>query len=90
MTNEVLSSTSGECSLLDVSTPPWSAEPSSKDFGASIASPFTDASIMSSFKHLDSQVMDPEANTSPEMKKLWSTIMSNRGWVASVITSYRP
>ncbi|RSH80132.1 hypothetical protein EHS25_007237 [Saitozyma podzolica] len=88
-TNEPLSSTSGECSVLDFCRPPWSDKPSSIDLSSSITSPFTDASIMNTFKNLDSQVMDPEANTSPELKKLWSTIMSNRGWVASVITIYR-
>jgi hypothetical protein len=45
---------------------------------------------MNALMLLNDRVMDPEANTSPELKKLWSTIMSNRGWVASVIASCMP
>lgn len=89
-TGEMLSSSSGKCFLLDVCRPPWSTEPSSKDMGSSIGRPFTDDSIMNALMLLNDRVMDPEANTSPELKKLWSTIMSNRGWVASVIASCMP
>ncbi|RSH80131.1 hypothetical protein EHS25_007236 [Saitozyma podzolica] len=77
---------SGTCSYLDVLGPACFTTPESVTEEVLLPPNFTVLSITTGLDKLNDSIMDPKEYTSPELKKLWSTIMSNQGWVAKVIT----